>query len=146
MSQQKVTHFCESCQEQHTLIENVWSYWRTKIQDGKQIYWCARGIDCAGCHRVHEKIGVTKGVPHPETGKTIWFCQKWFKSHGNGQIDWSIWSPQEVVSAVHLGEEREKIYGPDTEDHSVVHTAQKQQMIEALTELEEQEELEGRWR
>lgn len=141
----KLTHYCEACQTKHTFIENQFPFWKSKPHNGKTIYWCNKGIDCAGCKTVHTKNGITKGLSHP-SGKTIWLCSKWFKRHGSGQIDFSQWSPQEVLSGVHLGEQRDPEYGADTEDHSIIHAEQEGKMEEALDELFEEEVLDGRWR
>ena len=139
------THFCQACQTEHTLKDNQWPFWASKELDGKAVYWCSKGIDCAGCKKIHPKIGVTKGITDKQTLQTKWLCSKWFKKHGNGQIDFSQYSTQEVLSGVPYGEDRDPSFGPDTEDHSVVHTQQTEALGEALDTLEEQEEAEGRW-
>jgi len=141
----QLTHFCEACQVKHTFIENKWPFWNYKEQNGKKIYWCNKGIDCAGCKKIHKRIGITKTVDLPD-GRVLWLCNKWFKKHGNGEIDWENWSPQEVMSGVHMGFDRDKEYGPDTENHSIVMAEQKGQMEEALDILQEEEVLDGRWR
>lgn len=141
----KLTHYCQACQTKHTFIENQFPFWKSKEHNGETLYWCNKGIDCAGCKTIHPKTGITKGLEHP-SGKTIWLCNKWFKRYGTGDIDWDIWSPQEVMSGVHLGEERDAAYGADSENHSIVQGEQVQNMTQALDELEELEELDGRWK
>jgi len=140
----KPTHYCQACKKKHSL-DNTFSFWKSKQHNGKTIWWCNKGIDCAGCKTVHAKTGITKGLPHP-SGKTLWFCSKWFKRHGNGEIDFEQWSPQEVMSGVHLGFDREERFGADTENHDIVHGQQEGEMKQALDELYEEEVLDGRWR
>jgi len=140
------THFCEACQAEHKLTQNQWPFWASKIVGTKTLYWCSKGIDCAGCKKIHRKSGITKGITDPVTLTTKWLCNKWFKSHGNGEIDFSQFSTQEVLSGVPYGEDRDPAFGKDTEDHSIVHTQQTEALGEALDILEEQEEAEGKWR
>ena len=104
------------------------------IKGEKPIFYCNKGIDCAGCKKVHKKNGITKGINHP-SGKTLWLCAKWVDKFGNGEIDWETWSPQEVMSGVHLGEDRDKVYGEDTENHDIVQGAQVEAMEQSLDEL-----------
>lgn len=136
----QVTHFCQACRKEHSLTISAWVYWRSKPAPEcdhtgcgcpQYLYWCDKGIDCAGCGHIHRKTGISK------LKGDKWFCSKWFKKTGNGQIDWSQWSPQDVMSGVPYGLERDKAYGPDTEDHSIVHGAQVQAVEQALDELEE---------
>lgn len=134
----KITHHCSACNKKHSLSEDDWEFWSHKIDEhDNDVWWCNKGIDCAGCQKVHKKNGQTKLVSHP-SGKTIYLCAKWAK-FGNGQIDWDTWSPQEVMSGVHLGMERDKVYGADTENHDIVQSEQEEAMDQALTELQEAE-------
>lgn len=128
-----ISHYCEACQKSHQIITDAWNYWRTKRVGKTKLYWCHKGIDCAGCGHVHRKNGISKLIGDK------WYCNKWFKKTGNGQIDFSQYSPQEVVSGVPYGLDRDASYGPDTEDHSIVHGAQTEALEQALIEVEEQD-------
>lgn len=141
----KLNHYCVACNTEHTFIEDQFPFWYEKIIKGKylgkvaykSVYYCNKGIDCSGCKSIHKREGVTKILTDPETQKTYQVCSKWFKSRGNGEVEWDNWSPQEVMSGVHFGEERVKRYGPDTEDHSVVQSQQVTDLEQVLDEVEE---------
>jgi len=144
MKPTKITHYCEACKEKHTLIENQWPFWNQKNQDGRVVFWCSKGIDCVGCKKIHKREGIIKGRPG-EHG-TQWYCDRHFKTHGNGEVVWENYSPQEVLSGVHMGFERDKVYGEDTEDHTIVHNQQLKEYEQALDELEEKEAEEAGWK
>lgn len=133
----EITHYCTACQKEHTFIENEWPFWNSKEVNGETIYWCNKGIDCAGCKKVHKRNGITKSKE--KNGTTLWICAKWINGHGNGEIDWDMYSPQEVMSGVHLGMKRDKVYGEDTENHDIVHAEEVKAVDQELTELEELE-------
>lgn len=140
----QITHYCEACHTKHTLIEGVWPFWNSAVRTinvggvpTKTTYWyCNKGVDCAGCKTIHTRTGITKSLVDPQSGATYWICNKWFKQTGNGQVQWDNWSPQEVMSGVHYGEDRVARYGPDTEDHAIVHGEQVKALGEALDEIE----------
>jgi len=134
----EITHYCTACKTEHTFIENEWPFWNLKMIDEKPVFWCNKGLDCAGCKTVHRKNGITKSYNHP-SGMTLWLCAKHINGHGNGEIDWDMYSPQEVMSGVHLGMEREKVYGEDTENHDIVHAQELEAVDQTLQELGELE-------
>lgn len=80
---------------------------------------------CSGCNKTHDDVQwIGKGH------ETKWYCHK-FASPPKG-INYDNFSPQEIVSGVHLGMPRQEVWGPDTEDHSVVHAKQVQALGESL--------------
>lgn len=141
----KLSHYCVACNEEHTFIEDQPPFWKEKKIKSRvlgesyshTVYYCNKGIDCAGCKSIHQRTPVTKNFTNPDTGETYWVCNKWFKTTGNGEIQWDNWSPQEVMSGVHLGEARVERLGKDTEDHSIVQSQQVEDLGQVLDEVEE---------
>lgn len=132
-------HYCSSCEKNHSLTIDSWTWWRTAKHGNKTLHYCNKGMDCVGCAKIHPRTPVITHVKrqHPKTGEVLdgWWCNKWVReSRRVKRLE--DYSPQEIVSGVDLGNERQEIWGDDTEDHSVVHARQMREFNKALEEVE----------
>lgn len=137
---QKTIRYCQACKKRHSLEVSSWVDWDKKILGKKTVYYCPKGMDCAGCKMIHTR---TPSITHctrqdRETGEKItgWYCEKWVGSSPPSMAQrMSGMSPQDVVSGVHLGMPRQEIWGKDTEDYSTEVAPLKQELAQALEEI-----------
>ena len=88
---------------------------------------------CAGCQMIHESTPFARTMTNPETKETEWYCQKWAKPKiATPEERAKDMSPEEVMSGVHMGMERVKGLGNDSEDYHVEQARQKTFAEEAL--------------
>lgn len=129
----QLIHFCEACQENHTFIEEKWPFWGKSKIKGKTHYYCNKGFYCSGCKTIHNtaKVGGSVGKGNP----TKWYCNKWVKSRRTS-INYDNYSPQDIVSGVHMGLPRQEVWGDDTPDYSVMQRENIKQLESTLDTLE----------
>lgn len=88
---------------------------------------------CAGCQAIHESTPFARAVTNPVTKETEWYCQKWAKPKiATPEEKAKNMSPEEVMSGVHMGMDRVKAMGKDSEDYHVEQQQQQEFLDEAL--------------
>lgn len=134
-----LTRYCRGCKKRHGMIVDAWNSWNHKIINGKEVYWCKKHFFCVGCNAVHQVTSYSRHCKriHPKTGIELdgWWCEKWVNTPVlTPEQKMANMSPQEVVSGVHLGAERQEVWGKDTEDFGTIRAQQLPELEEALSE------------
>lgn len=137
MNKKKVTKYCAGCKKRHSVEVGGWEGWSSSEINGKKVYFCRKHMHCVGCGTIHERTGFSRHrtKEHPETGEKLggWWCEKWERPAAlTPEQRMANMSPQEVVSGVHLGMDRQEVWGEDTDDWS-----RTSERTEGLKELEE---------
>ena len=93
---------------------------------------CDRCIKCVGCKKIHEK---TMFMKHKTGFNGLgWYCDKWGKGGTlTPEQKMKNMSPEDVVSGVQYGYERDKSYGEDSKTGFIEeHAAEVKAFKEAI--------------
>lgn len=125
-------HYCIG-HKQKIELQQDWQWSVVKVQGSKR-YICNKCIYCEGCKEYHTigKYGGAKGYGNP----IKYVCFKWSKATPPSmEKRIANLSPEEVMSGVHLGNERASYFKKDTNDWGKDHQKQKEELGNALSEI-----------
>lgn len=125
-------HYCIGHKQKLELQED-WAWSIVRIQGVKK-YVCNKCIYCEGCKEYHPigKYGGAKGYGHP----TKFICFNWTKPNKPSMAKrMEGMSPEDVMSGVHMGNERASYLGEDTNDWGKDHKQQKEELGNALADV-----------
>lgn len=124
-------HYCVGHKTHLDIDEWLWHEFKDK---GQTKYYCNKCIECVGCKEIHPlgKNGGAKGFGDPMK----WICYKWSKPSAKPMSKRIMdMSPEDVMSGVHLGNERASYFEKDTNDWGSEHKKQKEDLGNALAEV-----------